>query len=75
MSTTNDELAEIIKKAEEGINRSMKLLGQPRRERFEAACAAMQGLLANKDDGPVVKQAVIFADALLLELERTEPKP
>lgn len=42
--------------------------GITKRELF--AAMAMQGLLANEKDGPIVKQSVIFADALIAELEK-----
>lgn len=48
-------------------------------QRFEAAKAAMQGLLsANPDDDmptPMATWAVRYADALLAELARTAPQP
>jgi hypothetical protein len=36
---------------------------------------ALVGLLANVEDGPIVKQAYIFADAMLAERAKQEPKP
>lgn len=79
MSTTSDDLAEIIQKAEARLYNAMKLLdkGKRQRDRFEAACAAMQGLLASMaEDEKVVniaalaQSAVSFADALLAALDK-----
>jgi hypothetical protein len=48
-----------------------------RRERFEAACAAMQGMLANRVHNPnravCAEQAARYADALLAELDKVKP--
>lgn len=44
--------------------------GLTKREYF--AAMAMQGLLANTTDGPTVKQAVLFADAIMAELEKEQ---
>lgn len=38
------------------------------------AIQAMQGLLANKADGPIIKQAMSFAIVLWDELEKTDER-
>lgn len=50
-------------------------------QRFQAAVAAMQGILSSAhpnaptDPDEVAKHSALFADALLAELDRTKPEP